>query len=725
MKSLVPIFALCAALTSCGGGTGSSEVPWSSVPVGVVSGTVFSSNAIGGATITIRNYVTGSIVGTGSTAQDGTYKVDLKVEDSAPLLIEATGGQYVEPASGASVTLASGQIIRATINYVSGSSVFAAVTPYTNLAAGLVAYRIKTGIQTSDAITQSNSDVGELLSFEATTVIPRDITNPSNRATALGDDYSYGLINAAISSWTKYASAKSGKSHSELNTILFADYMYQDVIADGALNGMGRGASGSAISLSFGSINLSRDIYRYGLPAHVVSITNDNAVNKTTLGETKVLRFAQWYAGDTGAIWAPVAPLPFTNGRPEVAFTVPTLNQVIRGVVVPVMATVSSLGNIDAAVFAIDGTNVGTPAANPASPSSTFNSKNYSDGIHELKISVVDSFGIQASNTLAVTVDNTTPTVGVAFTTPTSNQVVRGNSVAVYGTVSPGAGVAASATLTIDGVVVGGPATNPASPSFTFNSKNYSDGTHALRISVIDSYGIPTSSTISVQVDNTTPTVTVALNSPVAGSWVRGSAVTVNASLAGLGIPATAANLMIDGVPVGSPSATPNNPSFTFNSTSYTFGAHTLGVNVLDSFGIPATGTSVVNVDNVSPTMTYTGWTPSVTYGAGATISGTSSDQGSGVSSISIPGYPTSMVYPNAQGGWTLTYVVWVGGAISIEVRDKVGNCSKYSAPLTSYACPSPQQVIIGVGPGCYAPNTYFSLPISSPFTLVSTNYAC
>ena len=207
-----------------------------------------------GSTITVRNFTggkAGAVLGTGKTDQSGNYSVNIN-SDPTPLIIEATGGSYVEEASGITVNLGPTQMLRAVVNYTGGNVANVSITPYTNLAAGLAAYRVKKNATTdASAIDAANQEISNWLGFSLISVKPRNITNAANVTSVAADDYSYGLLSAAISSWTKYAATKNGQQHAVLSSVAFADSMYQDVIADGLLDGNGIDATGAAVPSLF------------------------------------------------------------------------------------------------------------------------------------------------------------------------------------------------------------------------------------------------------------------------------------------------------------------------------------------------------------------------------------------------------------------------------------------------------------------------------------------
>src|SRR3990172_11488807 len=209
------LLAILAPLTlsSCGGGGGGGDT--SSLPplrpTGLVDGNAVDAVIVGG-TVNVYGFsggVKGELLGSAVTDDEGFYSLDLRATSQA-ILIEISGGSYIEEASGRSVSLDDGQVLRAVNDYESGKPVNIMITPLTNLAAGLIENKINNGANLENAITEASTAISTIFGLDILSTYPRNITDVRNATVALTDEHLYGFWTAAISSWTARASTQNG-----------------------------------------------------------------------------------------------------------------------------------------------------------------------------------------------------------------------------------------------------------------------------------------------------------------------------------------------------------------------------------------------------------------------------------------------------------------------------------------------------------------------------------
>jgi hypothetical protein len=402
---------LSLLLAACGGGSGAGGSACdtcstgSSIPVGTVSGASFDGLIING-TVRVYDFTTGAkgaLLGSAQTDGNGLYSLSLQVE-TRPVLIEVTGGYYVEEAGTipANISLSSNHKLTAVANYTTGATLAVAVTTYSHLAAGLAAYQIKNGAAVTTAINTANTRVSSLVGVDILTTTPKEITDSGNASASLTPPLRYGFLAGAISDWTySHAPAAAVPHQPPYTSIDFAQLLYQDIAADGLLDGVGTGGA----SLSFGTTPLGVDVYRLGIGTGIVRIAASGN-NKTGLDGAKVLSFAQNYIANTDA---------FFNGVPVVAFAAPVVSIVTPATntwarsTINVSASASSPFGLRSAELLVDGVSVAT-SANLASPSFTLDTTPLSETPHALTVSSTDFGGFVTTNTIQVKVDNTPPT---------------------------------------------------------------------------------------------------------------------------------------------------------------------------------------------------------------------------------------------------------------------------------------------------------------------------
>ena len=209
MKMKFPwLTILVLVLVACGGDQGSLPP---SRPFGIVSGNAIAAEIDNGhvAVYSLDRNGKGALLGTGDTDTQGFFSLDLQAP-SQPVLVELSGGRYIEEASGIGVDVADGQVLRAVAYYKSGQPLSVMVTPLTQIAAGLAQYRIAQGSEPATAVDTALKDVTQLTGVPVATVLPRNITDPNNTTTQLTAPYAYGFFLAALSSFTQQVSQQNG-----------------------------------------------------------------------------------------------------------------------------------------------------------------------------------------------------------------------------------------------------------------------------------------------------------------------------------------------------------------------------------------------------------------------------------------------------------------------------------------------------------------------------------
>jgi hypothetical protein len=210
-------------------------------------------------------------------------------------------------------------------------------------------------------------------------------------------------------------------------------------------------------------------------------------------------------------------------------------------------------------------------------------------GAHTLQAKAYDTFNnVSTSSTVNVNVtDQTAPTV--TLTAPAAGSFVGGASIAVTSTATDNVGVV-GVQFKLDGANLG--AEDTTSPySVTWDTSAATAGSHTLTAVARDAAAnTATSSSVSLTVDNSAPTVSI--TAPTAGAIVNGT-VTVNTTATdntgGSGI--SKVELYVDGVLNSTDIASPYN--FSWNTTALAFGtSHTLTAKAYDNVAAPNTTTS-------------------------------------------------------------------------------------------------------------------------------------
>jgi hypothetical protein len=301
-------------------------------------------------------------------------------------------------------------------------------------------------------------------------------------------------------------------------------------------------------------------------------------------------------------------------------------------------------------------------------------------GSHVITVSAIDSDPAPDTGSNSVTiVIGTPPTLpSVAIDTPANGATLSGTVVvsgwAIDNTSAPGTAIS-SVQVKIDGAVVGNASYGISRPdvclafpgrpncpnvgySFSLNTSGLSVGSHTLTVSATDSDGVPDtgSSSLTFNIQSTSPPPTVAIDSPLVNSVVSG-VINVsgwaidNATSAG-GTPIASVQVSVDGTMVGNATyggarpdvcaafpSRPNCPnvgySFSLNTSGLSSGSHVITVSATDTDGVPDVGAKSVTITVSTPTGPPVVYIDNPTSGAvltgTATVSGWAIDNGVGV----------------------------------------------------------------------------------------------
>ena len=172
--------ATAVIVAACGGG-GSSSVPTTTISGSVVKGPVNN------ATVTVKSAANGAVLGSTTTSATGAYT--LSVPFTGDVVVEVSGGSYLDEATNVSTALATP--MRVVVN-ANGGNVTGVVTPLTTLA-----YTYAFGITGTPSTTAYNTVAANLATqFQLTGV------NLATTVPAIGGTVNdYGRVLAGISTY--------------------------------------------------------------------------------------------------------------------------------------------------------------------------------------------------------------------------------------------------------------------------------------------------------------------------------------------------------------------------------------------------------------------------------------------------------------------------------------------------------------------------------------------
>ena len=434
--SLATLLLLSAlGLAGCNGFPGSESGDLASTrPTAQLSGYVVD-DALRGALVNVYAFdggVRGALLGTTTTAADGAYTLTIDAVRNRPVLIEARGGSYVELATGVEVNLKEDEVLRAAALVQAGKPLSLMVTPLTHLAAALTEYRIAQGMAVEAAIDSANDELQQLFGFNVVTVYPRSIADQGNTA-GLSDDRLYGFYTASLSSWSKRISEQNGLApHTVYTSIALSQLLYNDMAADGLLDGNGRSkASSQPTALAAGVVVLGPTTYRLALAQNMLAMAA-GSINATAISVDTLLPRASALANSSHRIFAGEAPRqPEQN---SIQFSSDENPDNYRSGVFNYAITLGSPEMISGVRVEIDGAVLPVTLV-PGAMTVPIDTTRYADGEHSVRVIAKDWLGnVVASHAASFKFDNTSPHVNV-----TSNLYTNKEAYALRGTLGDNA----------------------------------------------------------------------------------------------------------------------------------------------------------------------------------------------------------------------------------------------------------------------------------------------
>lgn len=193
------------------------------VSKGPVSGAAVSAFAIGGGAM-------GAQLGTATSDAMGSFTLSIG-SHAGPVMLQMSGGAYTDEATGTTMTMRSGDVMKAAVPSMTAGSTMSGIqiTPLTSMAQARA--QNMAGGMTAANITAANDAVGGYFSVaDILHTAPMDPLEPGSGATATQDEMNYGMCIAAMSQYAETIGMTM--SSSGIVTVMMRD------ASDGVMNGM-------------------------------------------------------------------------------------------------------------------------------------------------------------------------------------------------------------------------------------------------------------------------------------------------------------------------------------------------------------------------------------------------------------------------------------------------------------------------------------------------------
>lgn len=279
-KFLLPIL-FGVAVAACGGGGGGGATPDATDVT--ISGSVVKGPMTGASVAFFGLNADGSKaaqLGTATTDSGGNFTITLTPAPTTPFLAEASGGTYVDEATGAAVTLTATDKLQAVLP---AGTTRATITPLTNIAAARAQALAAGGTPLATAVDSSNTSVGSQYGIaNIVTVLPPAANDAASVAVSTRDERLYALVLAGIAQQASSLGVRA---------IDLANALAEDA-KDGILDGQNGAAAIDIVAINGASLPLpatagTADI-QLAINVFLASVNNQTSLAQVSIPLTPV-----------------------------------------------------------------------------------------------------------------------------------------------------------------------------------------------------------------------------------------------------------------------------------------------------------------------------------------------------------------------------------------------------------------------------------------------------
>jgi len=223
-------------IAGCGGGGGGSATVEGGGSTPGVSGTVTGTaikGPVASATVTAFSInpdgTMGGQIGTGMTDAQGNFSMAVG-DHSGPMMLQMTGGSYMDEATGTAMTMGAGDMMTAVIPSMTAGSMMSGIqmTPLTSMAQNMAQFTA--GGMTTVNITAANTAIAQY--FSVNNVLFTPPMNPLAQNAGQGADQNMKNYGMTIAAMSQYANTMGMADSSNMVSAMMND------VADGYMDGM-------------------------------------------------------------------------------------------------------------------------------------------------------------------------------------------------------------------------------------------------------------------------------------------------------------------------------------------------------------------------------------------------------------------------------------------------------------------------------------------------------
>jgi len=423
IKTISAIAGTLLLLVGCGAGIHSVDVP-EEMPFGNITGIV-SDASFRESKITLytldtpdkRQYVAETLLD-----DQGRFTIDLQ-EPSQALMLELSGGSYIEPSTDIQVKLLEGQVITSPFFYELAENHIVNISPYTHLATASALHKINQGQPVDNALNNTLEDISSYYELDIIkTQMFLDSGNLEN-ISEISDNLRYGLLTAGLSQLTRQVSLTSeNKVHNTLNTLTLVEVMYRDIVEDGKLDGNGVDPESlEAIALVFGQEALGDLFYQLMFAKAILKTDLFNKLHKDENRDV-LKEFIYKLANSDISQFDKTAEKVLVANQPDVYLE--DSDKDFYSGRIELAVFINNILKLKLASVTLDDVPIEN-AIDEQATKITLKTQDFSDGEHSLKISIEDEFGQFGNLEAPLVFDNTIPSIDVTSSLITNRKQLR------------------------------------------------------------------------------------------------------------------------------------------------------------------------------------------------------------------------------------------------------------------------------------------------------------
>ena len=444
----------------------------------------------------------GALLGTSTTDANGLFTAQItgpSLKNGSYVISCVVSGDYLEEASGETITLNEGEELCAVKYFDPASNFNVVINPWSHYATALAQYKIKSGESVNNAIDSANTAIGTAYGFDVLDTVPRDLTDIAQSGQPYDDGMKMGSTIAGVSHFVKKQAEANGQdSHGgNFTSIKLHQTVYRDLLSDGKMDGQGLATDGkTTVTLGMGTETFDRNTFNVDIAKSTVEfIQSEN--NKTDIDTRTVLAEQERIAQSTSNVFGPVPdgqPLPSLDEE-EPTLQLNIANQQYVAGRLDILGSARDFSGIKSVTVSVNGAETALTAQEAISYS--IETAAFADGPLAVSFTVSDLLNNSQTTEFTLNVANDRPLFALM-----SDTLVNALSYDFSAQLSAIKAPIVSATVNGVAASVDGDGNLTATISLA-------DGTNAVTVSVNDDIGQTFEYQASVDVDLEDPTVTL------------------------------------------------------------------------------------------------------------------------------------------------------------------------------------------------------------------------